>query len=73
MNMGNPYLKWAFNSIIISAKQTSERIEKYYHKLESRYGKSNARARIAHKFNTAVYYMLKNSKPFDEKRFVKGC
>ena len=66
--MGNPYLKWAFNSIIISAQQSSERIKKHYLRLESRYGRSNARARIAHKFNTAIYYMLKNSKPFDEKK-----
>ena len=72
-NMGNPYLKWAFNSIIISAQQSSERIKKFYQKLESKYGKSNARARIAHKFNTAIYYMLKNSQPFDEKRFVQGA
>ena len=71
MNMGNPYLKWAFNSIIISAQQSSERINRYYQKLKSRYGRSNARVRIAHKFNTAIYYMLKNSQPFDEKRFVQ--
>jgi len=71
-NMGNPYLKWAFNSIIISAKQSSELIKKHYQRLESRYGTSNARARIAHKFNTSIYYMLKNSQPFNEKRFVQG-
>jgi len=69
--MGNPYLKWAFNSILISAKKSSERIGRYYQKLESKYGKRNARSRIAHKFNVAVYYMLKNSQPFDEKRFVQ--
>lgn len=69
--MGNPYLKWAFNSIIISAQQSSERIRKYYQKLESKYGKPNARARIAHKFNVAIYYMLKNEEPFDEKRFLQ--
>jgi len=68
--MGNPYLKWAFNSIIISAQKSSERIKKYYQKLESKYGKSKARARIGHKFNVAIYYMLKNNQPFDEKKFV---
>ncbi len=72
-NMGNPYLKWAFNSIIISAQQSSERIKRFYQKLESKHGKSNARARIAHKFNIATYYMLKNSQPFDEQRFVQGA
>jgi len=69
-NMGNPYLKWAFNSIIISAQQSSSRIRNYYRKLEANYGKSKARARIAHKFNIAVYYMLKNNQPFDEIRFI---
>lgn len=49
-NMGNPYLKWAFNSVIISEQQSSDRIKKLYQKLESRYGRPNARSRIAHKF-----------------------
>ena len=70
--MSNPYLKWAFNSIIISAQQCSERIRKYYQRLESRYGRPNARARIAHKFNIAIYYMLKNNQPFDEIQFISG-
>lgn len=70
--MGNPYLKWAFSSIIISAQQSSQPIRKYYQKLESRYGRSNARARMSHKFNVAIYYMLKNSQPFDEIKFISG-
>lgn len=70
--MGNPYLKWAFSSIIISAQQSSERIKKHYQKLESRYGRANARARIAHKFCVSIYYMLKNKQPFDEKRFIQN-
>jgi len=70
-NIGNPYLKYAFNAIIISAQQQSAQISKYYKKLESKFGKKKARARMAHKFNTAVYYMLKNRIPFDEKMFLK--
>jgi hypothetical protein len=69
--MGNPYLKWAFSAIITYAQQGSERISKYYQKLESRYGRPNARARIAHQFNVAVYYMLKNKQPFNEARFLQ--
>jgi hypothetical protein len=64
-------LKYAFNAIIISAQQQSAQISKYYKKLESKFGKKKARARMAHKFNTAVYYMLKNRIPFDEKMFLK--
>lgn len=70
--MGNPYLKWAFSSIIISAQQSSEPIRKHYHKLESKYGKARARARMAHKFNVAIYYMLKNGVPFNVLKFIKG-
>ena len=70
-NIGNPYLKYAFNAIIISAQQQSAQISKYYKRLESKFGKKKARARMAHKFNTAVYYMLRNRIPFDEKMFLK--
>ena len=67
--MGNPYLKWAFNAMIIPARKSSESISKYYQRLESRYGKPRAKARLAHKFCKAVYYMLKNKAPFNEKKF----
>jgi transposase len=70
--IGNPYLKWAFNSIIISAQQTSERIGKYYRRLESKYGRPRARARIAHQFAVSVYAMLKKQEPFSEERFFAG-
>jgi transposase len=70
--IGNPYLKWAFNSIIISAQQTSERIGKYYRRLESKYGRPRARGRIAHQFAVSVYAMLKKQEPFSEERFFAG-
>lgn len=68
--IGNPYLKWAFSTVIIKG-QSSEPIGKYLGRLESRHGRAKARARIAHKFAKAVYYMLKNGQPFDEKRFLQ--
>jgi transposase len=70
VKIGNPYLKWAMSQIIINA-QTNELIKKYAHKLESKYGRRRARAQIAHKFAVAIYFMLKNSKPFDLERFLK--
>jgi transposase len=70
--IGNPYLKWAFSQIIIAAQHSSERIGKYYQRLESKYGRPKARARIAHKFCVAAYFMLKNGQPFDEKQFVQS-
>ena len=68
--IGNPYLKWAFSQIIMGAQKSSERIRKYYQRLEAKHGRPKARARIAHKFCVAAYFMLKNGQPFDEKRFV---
>jgi transposase len=68
--IGNPYLKWAMSEIIINA-QTNEEIKKYADKLESKYGRRRARAQIAHKFAVAIYFMLKNSQPFDLERFLK--
>jgi transposase len=68
--IGNPYLKWAFSQIIMSARLSSEPIAKYYQRLESKHGMARARAMIAHKFAVAVYFMLKNEQAFDEKRFV---
>ncbi|MFQ5825502.1 MAG: IS110 family transposase [bacterium] len=68
--IGNPYLKWAYSQIIISAQNASEGIKKYYQKLEGKYGRARARAQMAHKFNVAIYYMLKRGQAFDEARFL---
>lgn len=69
--IGNPYLKYAFTQIIVVAQRVSPVINKYYQRLVSKFGKSRARTIIAHKFAIAVYFMLKNSQTFDEKRFVQ--
>ena len=68
--MGNPYLKWAFSQIIISAQKSSDAIGKYYARLERKHGRARARAQIAHKFAVAIYYMLKRGQVFDEARFL---
>lgn len=68
--IGNPYLKWAFSAVIVRG-QSSKLISKYNKRLESKYGRARARARMAHKFCKAVYYMLKNGTAFDENQFVR--
>ena len=68
--IGNPYLKWAFSAVIVKG-QSSKLIGKYNKRLESKYGRARGRARIAHKYCKAVYYMLKNGQPFDENQFVR--
>ena len=70
--IGNPYLKWAFDQIILRAQNHSEPIKRHYDKLISKNGKKKAKAIISHKFCVAVYYMLKNGQAFDEIKFVRG-
>lgn len=69
--MGNPYLKWTYGQILVHARQSSERINAYYQKLEARRCAKLARGIIAHKFAVAVYHMLKKKEAFDEDRFLK--
>ena len=66
----NPYLKWAFDEIILKAQVASPNIKKYYEKLKARHGKGKAKNRITHKFGVAVFFMLQNGESFDEKRFL---
>ena len=68
--MGNPHLKWAFGQILSHARKTSDEIDKLYLKLERKHGKKKARAVMAHKFNTAAYFMLKDKTEFDLQRFL---
>ena len=69
--MGNPYLKWAYGQIITHARQSSERINAYYQRLEAKRCAKLARGIMSHKFAVAVYYMLKKKVAFDEDRFIK--
>lgn len=69
--IGNPYLKWAFGEIFVTAQQSSPNIARYYQRLQSKYGPKRAKNIMAHKFGVAIYFMLKNKQPFDEKRFLQ--
>jgi transposase len=68
--MGNPYLKWAFGQILHNARLSSEDIERLYLKLERKHGRKKARAILAHKFNTAAFFMIKNETAFDLDKFL---
>lgn len=69
--IGNPYLKWAIDQIIVRAQSKEQLIQLYYLQLKSKHGKRKARAIISHKFAVAIYYMLKNGQAFDAVRFVQ--
>lgn len=68
--IGNPYLKWAFSEIIVTAQQSSAPIKQYYERLKAKFGPARSRSIIAHRFGVAVYYMLKHGKGFDERIFL---
>jgi len=69
--MGNPYLKSAFGQILSHARQSSEGIDTYYQKLESKRCPKLARGIMSHMFCVAAYHMLKKKTGFDEKRFLR--
>lgn len=68
--IGNAYLKNAFTEIISVSQRVSEPIKKTYERLKSKHGIMKARGIMARRFNTTVYYMLKNAKGFDVDQFV---
>jgi transposase len=70
--IGNPYLKWAFNQIIIRAQSQSPLIKRYDDRLIRKHGFRKARGIMGHKFAVAIYYMLKNGQAFDESRFLSS-
>ena len=69
--MGNPYLKWTYGQILTHARQSSERINAFYQKLEAKRCAKLAWGIISHKFAVAVYHMLKKKVAFSEDRFIK--
>jgi len=70
--IGNPYLKWAFDQIIVRAQAKEPLIRAYYQRLKSKHGRRKAKAIIAHKFAVAIYQMLKNEQPFNVDKFVQS-
>jgi transposase len=68
--IGNPYLRWAFAQLAISAQRFYPSTKGYTQRLIKKLGMRKAYSLLAHKFAVAVYYMLKNKTAFDVKRFV---
>jgi transposase len=70
--IGNPYLRWAFGQLAISAQRFYPELKVYTQKLIKKYGNAKAYTLLAHKFAVAVYYMLKNRSAFDLNKFVSA-
>jgi transposase len=68
--IGNPYLRWAFAQLAISAQRFYPQLKVYTEALKRKLGKKHAYAILAHKFAVTVYYMLKNKTAFNIEQFV---
>jgi transposase len=69
--IGNPFLKCVFMEILNNATRLSPEIKEYYDTLKKAFKPLKARAIMANKACTIVYYMLKKQKPFDVELFKK--
>ena len=68
--IGNAHLKWAFSEAAVLFLKNNEPGKKYLDKLSRKHGKAKALSILAHKLGRAVYFMLKNKKPFDQQKFL---
>lgn len=68
--MGNAYLKWAFSEATLLLIRERPEVKELHKNLKNKHGKARALAIISHKLGRAVYYMLKNQKAFDVKKFI---
>ncbi len=68
--IGNAHLKWAFSEAAVQFKKNNEPGQKYFDRLTSKHKKGKALSILAHKIGRAVYFMLKNKKPFDLNKFL---
>ncbi len=68
--IGNAHLKWAFSEAAKLFTRWNEPAKSYKEKLSRKHSKGKALSIIAHKLGRAVYYMLKNKQPFDQKRLL---
>ena len=68
--IGNAHLKWAFSEAAVLFLKGNEPGKKYLDRLANKHGKGKALSILAHKLGRAVYFMLKNKKPFDQDKFL---
>jgi len=68
--IGNAHLKWAFSEAAALFLKGNEQGQKYREKLANKHGKAKSLSILAHRMGRAVYFMLKNKKPFDQDKFL---
>ena len=68
--IGNAHLKWAFSEAAALFLKGNEPGKKYLHRLANKHSKGKALSILAHKMGRAVYFMLRNKKPFEQNKFL---
>jgi transposase len=68
--IGNAHLKWAFSEAAALFLKGNEPAKQYRQRLINKHGKAKSLSILAHKMGRAVYFMLKNKKPFDQSKFL---
>lgn len=71
-NIGNVHLKWTFSEAAVLFLVDNLPGQKYYARLEKKYGPGKALTVLTHKLARAVYYLLKRQTTFDMDRFLQG-
>ena len=69
--IGNAHLRWAFGEAVVLMLKGNKTAQAVLQRLASKHGKGKALAILSHRLGRAVYYMLKNQVPFDQKRFLR--
>ena len=68
--IGNAHLKWAFSEAAALFLKGNEQGQKDRAKLANKHGKAKSLSILAHRMGRAVYFMLKNKKPFNQDKFL---
>jgi transposase len=69
--IGNAHLRWAFGEAVVLMLKGNKPAQAVRQRLASKHGKGKALAILSHRLGRAVYYMLKNQVPFDQKLFLR--
>ncbi len=68
--IGNAHLKWAFSEAAKLFTRWNQPAKRYKQKLMKKHNKGKALSIMAHKIGRAVYFMLKNKVPFNQRKLL---
>jgi transposase len=68
---GSVWLCWALHMLVSTSCRNIPEVNKLYKQLKKKRGVPHAHRVIAHRWASAIYFMLKNNEPFSLERFLK--